>query len=137
MAARATTFAVLAAAAVASRAAAPRHAPAAHAAPVDVNVDAGGTFARVSMSDPRSATSKPLEHGEHNAAWLFGARAEPNPGAVVTHGPARFTVLTTGVVRLEYSPHRPPVFHDEGSFACACGPVVLPRREWPSGVSPP
>ena len=83
---------------------------------VDGDTEDFGTI--ITSADVTQASSPPLQPGEHNAAWdLFGAHAEPNQGAVVLHGAGRFTVLTDGVVRLEFSPHSPPVFHDEGSFA--------------------
>lgn len=87
-----------------------------------VYVEADGSVAPPAGADaslPPQArrSSAPLDEGTRNAAWLWNYRPAANPAAVVAHGPARFTVLTTGVVRMEWSPHAPPVFHDAGSFA--------------------
>jgi hypothetical protein len=96
-----------------------------------VYVEADGSVAPppgadASLPPQARRSSAPLEEGTRNAAWLWDYRPDANPGAVVTHGPARFSVLTTGVVRLEWSPHEPPVFHDAGSFAVVNRWVATP-----------
>lgn len=58
-----------------------------------------------------------LHDGARNAAWQWDYRPQANPEAVVHHGSARFTVLTNGVIRMEWSPHAQPVFHDSASMA--------------------
>jgi hypothetical protein len=50
------------------------------------------------------------------AAWVEPYNPLPWPNCTVLHGPARFTVITPELLRLEFSPHSPPVFHDAGTF---------------------
>ena len=59
-----------------------------------------------------------LTRSDRSAAWVDGDHYSPFPleGHVVIHGAARFTVLSQSLLRLEYSPHDPPQFHDAGSF---------------------
>ena len=89
-------------------------------------IDASGQAVRGPTVLPQHrSSSPPLRSDSHNAAWQIGPYGSPpgtryrpdaNPAAVATHGPARFTVLTPTLVRMEWSPHTPPVWHDSGSF---------------------
>ena len=52
-----------------------------------------------------------------SAAWAETSySALPLAGSVVTHGSARFTVLSDSLLRLEWSPHTPPRFHEAGTY---------------------
>ena len=51
----------------------------------------------------------------HSKDWINRFNPVANPAAVVTHGNARFTVLTGGTVRMEYEDAA--VFDDEASIA--------------------
>lgn len=76
----------------------------------------GGSAALGGASGPQSS-----------AAWTEDYSPLPYPGSQVTHGPARFTVLTPKVIRMEWSPHTPPKFHDMGTFFAV-------NRRMPGGV---
>ena len=69
------------------------------------------------MSSPPLPPDAPLSRV--NAAWQGVASLQGSPKApdslVVLSGPARFTVLSDGLIRCEFSPHSPPRFHDSPS----------------------
>jgi hypothetical protein len=80
----------------------------------------GGAAAPPSGSPPLPRGAPPADR---NAAWAptvaaLGAGASPvaPEATTVTVGAARFTVLSDGLVRAEWSPHEPPVFHDAGTL---------------------
>jgi hypothetical protein len=49
-------------------------------------------------------------------AWTESYDPTPHDSRVFIHGPARFTVLSDALLRIEWSPHNPPVFHDAGTI---------------------
>jgi len=66
------------------------------------------------LSSPPLPRDGPLS--SVNAAWqgvasMGGSPKAPSSSQVLS-GPARFTILSDGLVRCEYSPHTPPRFHD-------------------------
>lgn len=71
-------------------------------------------------SSPALAGGKAAPLSQVNAAWQGVAAMGGSPRApsstTVLSGPARFTVLSDGLVRAEYSPHDPPRFHDSASL---------------------
>ena len=68
------------------------------------------------QGDASSGASSPLYgYTLRNPAWLEDYDPVANELAVVQHGAARFSVLRDGLVRMEWSPHSPPVHYDTGS----------------------
>ena len=69
---------------------------------------------------PLSSAALPSDApaSDRNAAWQVGTFKPLAPSdTVVTSGSARFTVLSTGLVRAEWSPATPPRFNDAASMA--------------------
>lgn len=64
----------------------------------------------------------------HPPAWVEAYSPLPLPGSTVESGSARFTILSAALIRMEWSPHSPPVFHDQGTFfAVNRRAAALPR----------
>ena len=71
------------------------------------------------LSSPPLPPTAPL--AAVNAAWqgvasLPGSSPTAPAARTLTAGPARFTVLSDGLFRAEWSPHSPPRFHDAPSM---------------------
>jgi alpha-glucosidase (family GH31 glycosyl hydrolase) len=64
-------------------------------------------------------------------AWVEPYDPLPLKGTQVAHGSARFTVLAPALIRMEWSPHTPPRFHDAGTyFAVNRRFAAAPKYEW-------
>jgi hypothetical protein len=85
---------------------------------------AAAALAEEVFSPPLSSPPLPKGAGPAaaNAAWQPLAALLPHaspiapPSRTLTSGPARFTVLSDGLFRAEWSPHSPPRFHDAPSM---------------------
>ncbi len=83
---------------------------------VGIGSDGGASAAAAAAARPAHQLFRAEPGLPVPPAWVERYDPVPAPGAVVTHGAARFTVLADALVRMEWSPHAPPRFADAGSF---------------------
>jgi alpha-glucosidase len=67
-------------------------------------------------SKDSSLTNPLFGYALRNPAWIESYDPVANVNSIVLHGPARFSVLRDGLVRMEWSPHSPPRHYDTGSM---------------------
>ena len=68
------------------------------------------------------------------AAWVEPYNPLPFPNSTVLHGPARFTVISPYLIRMEFSPHTPPASMTRALFL-RC--TAAPRPASPPPASAP
>jgi alpha-glucosidase (family GH31 glycosyl hydrolase) len=85
---------------------------------VFVNPETGEySISSTTDNDSSNTNSNPLfGYALRNPAWIESYDPVANINSIVFHGPARFSVLKDGLIRMEWSPHFPPRHYDTGSM---------------------